>query len=138
MKYALRIVFAAILVLGLAACGSSSNGGNGTAPPSYAGKWSGEVNDTLAGSGAISANLTQSGDELGGTWQATYADSTSNSGSALGLINGSDVILELYPSDPTSCPFRVVASRSGNTLEGTYAAFDCTISVSGEVTLTKD
>lgn len=134
MKQVIRLVLAGLVVLGLAACGSSDSG---TRAPTYAGAWSGEIVDDIVGTGTVTANLTQRGNELGGTWRAVYPEFT-NSGSAVGLVNGSDVLIELWPSDPTTCPFRLTATRSGDSLSGTYAAFNCTASISGQITLTKD
>ncbi len=91
----------------------------------------------MAGSGTLTATLTQSGNTLGGTWQAVFA-AGSNGGSAIGTINGSQVVLELEPSNVLTCPFRVVATRSGTTLAGNYAAFNCLDTVTGTVNISKN
>lgn len=120
------------LCLAMAGCTS------GTGQPAfiYAGQWSGTIVDSLAGNGVVSATLTQSGLDIGGTWQATFA-SGNNGGTAVGAINGSEVVLELYPSNVSTCPFRVVATRSGSTLSGNYAAFNCTGTITGTLSITK-
>lgn len=41
------------------------------------------------------------------------------------------------PSNLSTCPFAAVAQRSGSTLLGTYAAFSCTVAVTGTVSVTK-
>ena len=123
----------AVLVLVLAACGTAGGGGGGGSI-NFAGSWSGELVDSSIGAGRVQAHLTQSGTDLGGTWQSEIADVV-NSGSAIGVVNGSDIILELIPSNPTTCPFRLVGTGTGNSLTGTYAAFNCTISVGGTFTL---
>ena len=118
----------------LAACGGS---GSGPTAFGYSGTWSGTLNDSIGGAGTVTATMSQSGSELVGTWQATFAAGGSNSGTLQGLIRTNDVLIELYPSDPTTCPFALVAQRSGSTLSGTYVAFACTVSVSGTMSITK-
>jgi len=132
MKRTIGIIVVVGLLLGLSACTS----GTGLIPFNYAGQWSGTIQDSLAGSGVVSATLTQSGTDIGGTWQATFAGG-GNGGTAVGAINGSQVILELYPSNVSACPYRVVATRSGSTLSGNYAAFNCTGTITGTLTITK-
>ena len=43
----------------------------------------------------------------------------------------------LSPSDPNACPYTINASVSENLMSGTYATFDCTCTVSGSISLTK-
>lgn len=121
-----------VLLLALAACTS----GTGPVAFNYAGQWSGTIQDSLAGNGIVSATLTQSGSDIGGTWQATFTGG-GNGGTAVGAINGSQVILELYPSNVAACPYRVVATRSGSMLSGNYAAFNCTGTITGTLTISK-
>lgn len=122
------------LTVVLTACGSS---GGGPAGFSYGGQWSGSIQDSMAGFGAVTVTLTQSGSSLAGTWQANFA-AGSNGGSASGTINGNQVILELHPSNVTTCPFRVIANRSGSTLSGNYTAFNCLDTVSGTLNISKN
>ena len=120
------------LVLLLAACGSTG----GSTAFSYGGNWVGTMNDSFAGSGTMTATMAQSGSNLVGTWQATFAEG-GNGGNLIGVIEGNQVILQMNPSDPTTCPFEAVATRSGSTLSGTYAAFNCTAVITGTVSVTK-
>lgn len=120
------------LILGLSACTS----GGGPVGFNYGGQWSGTIQDSLAGPGTVSTTFTQSGSDVGGTWQASFS-AGSNGGTAVGLINGSQLILELYPSNPLTCPYRLVAQRAGNTISGNYAAFNCLDVVTGTFALTK-
>ena len=133
MRTTINLAFLGGLLLLLASC-TSNNGG--TAPFSYAGSWSGTIQDSLAGPGTISATLTQSGSDLGGTWQASFT-SGSNGGSAVGFVNGNEVLLELHPSSVSACPYNVVATRSGNTLSGNYSAFNGTGTITGTISMTK-
>jgi hypothetical protein len=80
--------------------------------------------------------VTQKGSELAGTWQAEFNEGT-NGGSAVGVVNGNEVVLELHPSQATACPYNVVATRSGDTLSGNYSAFNCTVTVTGTLTISK-
>lgn len=117
----------------LAACGT---GTEGTASYNYSGTWTGTMQDSVAGPGTATVTMTQSGSDLAGTWQAVFAQGT-NGGSAVGVVNGNEVAMELYPSQATACPYNVVATRSGDTLSGNYAAFNCTESVTGTLTISK-
>lgn len=123
------LVFLAAL---LGAC-SPSGGSIGF---NYSGQWQGPIQDSFAGTGSVTATLTQSGNNLAGTWQASFIDGT-NGGSAVGVVNGNQVVIELWPSNVLLCPYNVVANRSGSTISGNYAAFDCTASITGTLQLTK-
>lgn len=127
---------AIVVVLGMMLALTACTSGTGPIAFNYGGQWSGTIQDSLAGNGIVSATLTQSGSDIGGTWQATFAGG-GNGGTAVGAINGSQVILELYPSNVSACPYRVVANRSGSTLSGNYAAFNCTGTITGTLTITK-
>lgn len=121
------------LALLLAACGSNTSG---SASFDHSGTWTGTIEDSVAGTGSATVTLTQSGSDLAGTWQAIFSEG-SNGGSAVGVVNGSEVVLELYPSETSACPYNVVATRSGSTLSGNYSAFNCTASVTGTLTISK-
>jgi len=123
-----------LLAVVLSACTSSEPS---TTPFSYSGTWAGSINDSLGGPGTISTTMSQSGSNLVGTWQAAFSGGGNNGGTLAGTINGQEVLIELYPSDPSSCPFAVVGQRSGTTISGTYAAYNCTIAITGSVNVTK-
>ena len=126
--------FALILVGALAACGS---GGGGSTAFNHSGNWLGTLNDSVGGAGTTAATMSQSGSQIVGTWQTTFLAGGTNSGTLQGVIRTNDVLIELYPSNPSTCPFALVAQRSGSTLSGTYAAFNCSVSVSGTMSMTK-
>jgi hypothetical protein len=67
----------------------------------------------------------------GPPWQAAFTGGGNNGGTLAGVINGQEVLIEPYSSNPSTCPFAVVGRRSGNTISGTYAAFNCTINCHG-------
>jgi len=131
-RLAVSIVALALLSL-LAACG---NTGGGVASFNYSGTWVGTIVDSVGGPGTIVTTMSQSGSDIVGTWQATFA-SGNNGGILAGLIRTNDVLVELYPSNPALCPYAAVAQRSGSTLSGTYAAFNCTEVVTGTLSITK-
>jgi hypothetical protein len=122
-----------VVLAALAACGG---GVGGSTAFNYGGNWSGTIQDSFAGAGTVSLTMTQSGNNLVGTWQATF-NSGNNGGSLVGVVNGNEIALELHPSNPNYCPYNVVAQRSGSSLSGTYAAFNCLDVVTGSVSVTK-
>lgn len=124
----------AVTSVAVSAC-SSGSGGFGAF--SYGGTWSGTIQDSVAGNGTIRVALTQAGTTLVGTWSASFVGSD-NGGSLVGLVNGDQVVLELNPSNVYACPYDVVATRSGSTMAGTYAAFDCTGTITGRLTVAKE
>ena len=124
---------ALLLVATIVACG---NGGGATAF-NHSGSWTGVINDSVAGTGSVTVSISQSGNTLLGTWQATFDAGGVNSGSLEGIIRANDVVIELYPSQAMACPYRIVAQRSGSTLSGTYVAFNCSIEISGSLSVTK-
>ncbi len=124
-------IVSVLVLIGLTAgCSSSSP----TAPSeiSVAGNWSGTLSDSLAGTGRLAFTFAQSAAALSGTWSTTYSNPGYNNGGSLsGSVSGSSVTLTLTPSVPTYCPYNVTGTLSGSTLSGTYAAFNCTVAVSG-------
>lgn len=120
---------------------SSACGGNDTSPTSsnsYTGTWVGTVSSPIAGTGTIRATMAESGPNLSGTWSATYPDiSNNNSGTLTGSVTGVSISLVLRSSVPASCPYTLTGVRSGNTITGTFATFNCTGSSSGPFSVTK-
>ena len=105
--------------------------------PTYTGYWSGRLIDTAGGRGAVTATLTQTGNAIvEGSWEATFAWGTT-SGTIIGLIQAEGLFVELYPDDPTACPFSGLAELSGFTIAGAYTAFDCAVPIAGSLSLTK-
>lgn len=129
----LRLAALALLLTVLSAC---TSGGGGPAAFDYSGQWTGTIQDSIAGTGTVSASLAQSGNQLGGTWSATF-NAGNNGGSLTGVITGNSVVIELYPSNPSLCPYRVVANRSGSSLTGDYSAFNCSGTITGTLSIHK-
>lgn len=116
------------IVLLLAACQSTSF--------SYSGSWKGSILDSVAGPGTVTVSMTEAGSDIVGTWQAVFS-SGSNGGSLTGVINGSSVVIDLEPSNTSACPYNVVANRSGSTVSGNYSAYNCTGTITGTLSITK-
>ncbi len=129
----LRTVFLALaLPFVLAAC---STGGGSTAYD-YSGAWTGTREDSRGFLATETVTLTQDGSDVGGTWQSVSSEGTFG-GTVLGVVNGNEVVIEFFPSQVNLCPFRAVLTRNGDTLSGTYAAFNCTASLSGTITISR-
>lgn len=119
---------ALIFVLLLAGCSVGA--------PDYSGQWVGSVFDSVGGAGTGNITIAQSGSQITGSWQIGFG-SLVNSGSLQGVVSGNSISAQLYPSRADACPYTLTATRSGNTLNGNYSAFSCTISISGTFTGTR-
>jgi hypothetical protein len=124
------------LLAGLVSCGKSN-----TSPSDiFDGTWVGQITTNLAGvaPGTATVTLTQSGSTVSGSYSTSYPDPSNNGGGSFsGTATGTSLAGTLSPSNPNQCPYTVNATASGNQLTGTYAAFNCTISFGGSVSLTK-
>jgi hypothetical protein len=123
----------------LAGCGGDDDDNNDA---NVTGTFRGTIQDSIAGTGTITVTLAQDDSDLIGTYQTTFADPRNNSaGSVEGEVQGNAVTLTATPSVtplvPTACPFNVTAIVNGAQISGTYAAFNCTVAVSGSLTLTR-
>jgi hypothetical protein len=129
-------------LLTLVACGASAACSGlrspfGPSTPSVSGTWSGTItSNQVAGSGPARVTISQTDNNLSGSWSVTGPNGP-DSGSLTGSVDGSAVSMTLSPSVPTSCPYTATATVSGNSMTGTYAAFNCTLPVAGGITLTK-
>ena len=123
----------------LAGCGGDDDDKNDA---NVTGTFRGTIQDSIAGTGTITVTLAQDDSDLIGTYQTTFADPRNNgAGSVEGEVHGNAVTLTASPSVtplvPTACPFNVTAIVNGDQISGTYAAFNCTVAVSGSLTLTR-
>lgn len=125
----------------VAGCGDKKTpAGPSNTNAQVAGVWRGTiVNITPPGpNGSVLFTLAQNATAVSGTWGTSYADSSlNNSGSAGGSVSGQSMSLTLEPSNPTYCPYRVTAALSGNFMSGTFAAFNCSVPVSGSFSAAK-
>ena len=133
-----RNLWALLLVIALAPLAACDSDDNPMAPSNpLTGTWTGTIDDNTGGMGTARVTLNQSGSTLTGTW-ATSLPGSDNGGSLTGSVNGSALSIVLDTSDPTSCPFNLTATVNGNRMTGTYAAFNCSIVVTGSLDLTKE
>ena len=140
MKRPLRAVFPAVVsVLLLTACPY-------TPPPlpdpyDYVGAWTGTLNDSVGGAGDVAVEvITQSDDyggALGGSWAAKFGDVASNGILRGGYGYGNAMSLNLVSSAAPDCFYSVEATRTDDTVRGTYLSNGCTPYVTGTLELTK-
>jgi hypothetical protein len=112
-----------VLAVVTAGCGSSSS--PTTPSVSLTGTWVGTEIDTVAGTGNLTAILTQSGSTLSGTYSLTFPNPIfSNSGTLNGTLNGSSISMTATPSLATFCPALDTATvnSAGTQITGSYAA----------------
>jgi hypothetical protein len=131
-----RLVFI-LFALSAAACGSDSS----TAAPTSAtlnmsGTWSGGISDSLAGPGTVRFSLSQSGNNVTGTYATAYPIGNGG-GSFTGTVAGTSLSGSITQSVAGVCPFTVNANVSGSTMSGTFAAFNCTGVETGSFSVTK-
>ena len=131
-----RLVLAALIVAGLSGCGRA----DGPTAPSViqvAGTWVGTITShQFGGIGPARVTIAQSNATLAGTWSAT-GPGGSDGGLLSGLVSDSGVAFTLTPNVSFNCPLAVFATVNGNQMTGTYTALNCTVPVSGGLTLTK-
>ena len=138
-------VFAVVLLL--TGCGGGG-GSTSAAPPvapttapaaTIAGNYSGAITDQIAGAGTVTLTLIQNGTAVAGTWASKFANAGfNNSGAVSGNTNGSQLGVNLTPSDPRACPFAVAAIVNGGSITGTYAVYNCPgVTDGGSVNVTK-
>jgi hypothetical protein len=124
-------------VLVLTGCGGDS-GTSSTPPPPFNGTWRGNAQDNVAGAGTFEATLAQTGTRVTGTWRIAFpAAGFENGGSLNGTASVNALQATLEPSDPTTCPFNLTGNLAGTVLSGTYAAFNCTGTITGSFSATR-
>jgi hypothetical protein len=109
----LRAILAALAVLSLAGCGEDQN--------SLTGSYSGTARATSAGQTLevqLVVRLSQSGDSLSGTFDATNPAGNVDRGSVSGSVRGSAVSLSFMPASPGACPASSESTSSGNRISG--------------------
>src|SRR2546422_9230659 len=95
-------------------------------PKPLTGTWTGTLQDSLAGRGALVLNLSQTNRQLTGTWQSTFPDTRNNNGGTLsGTEPAQDLMITMgwSTAQPGACSFTVTALLDINNDEhstGTY------------------
>jgi hypothetical protein len=121
-----------LALVSLPSCGSSTP----TAPTvNLNGNYAGTASDSLFGSGTLQLTISQTGNNLSGTYSSNYPAAGASGGGAISgtVNNGQTVSATLQPSIPTACPYQLtgVIAGGGANVSGTYASFNCTVGVTG-------
>jgi hypothetical protein len=123
-------VLACVIGLALVGCGGDDDEDN------LSGNYQGTIQDSLVGTGTITATLVQNDSTVTGTFQTSFPAGTSG-GSLSGTRNGDAFTFILTPSQPLACPLNVAVTVDGDEIQGTYAAFNCPVAETGSFTLTR-
>ena len=139
MTCAHRICVRDAVLIGLCLVAAQCGDNAPTVPTEFlSGLWTGTLQSSTSGPATGLVTITQIGSSLTGTWSI---DATSlagaSDGSLFGMVTGQDVSIALTPSDPLTCSFGVTATVTGNTITGTYVTFNCTVALSGNISLTR-
>lgn len=124
------VILACVLGLVLVGCGGGDDEDN------VAGNYRGTIQDSLAGTGTITATLAQNGNAVTGTFQTSFPDGQGG-GSVSGSRSGNALTLTVTPPQPLACPLNVTATVAGDEIRGTYAALNCPVVDTGSFTLTR-
>lgn len=128
-------LFIAAIVLALAGCGGAAGNSDMT------GSWEGTGEITSNGVVTpitLKGTLAQSGSASTVTGSLAAESSSGTSAWTVdGTFNGSALTATLLPSDTTRCTFKVTLLYSDNRLSGTGSAYNCTVSESMEISLTR-
>ncbi len=127
-------LFTAVAALTLAGCGGG--GGSGV---DLTGRWTGNGASTSAGvttPTTLVFTLAQNGSAITGNVAITAPTGTS-AGSVVGTFNGTALTANFLPSDPTRCPISATLIYTDNKLKGTGSAYNCTVAVSTEITISR-
>lgn len=128
----IKKILASVLVAGaLAGCG-----GGGDDVINVAGNWIGTSTATVNGvqaTGSGSLSISQSGDKLTGVSKGDNG----SAGTIDGTISGNILSGNVYPSNPNNCPSKFVLTVTDNKMTGTVVTYNCTVTIAGTLTLTK-
>lgn len=146
----MKIVVLLLCLITLPACGDDSPTSPSPTLGPRTGTWVGPVNDPLNGSGTLRAEITEltidaSRSLIGGSWTATFADSSRNAAGNIGGIRSAGALsITAFPATTPSCTpapqvttgaYSIEASFSATDITGTYRFSSCTDSVSGTIAL---
>jgi hypothetical protein len=67
-----------------------------------------------------------------GSWSVTYPQGT-NGGTLSGTAGSNSAAFVLTPSDASLCQYQATVTVNGNRLTGTYAAINCTGTITGSI-----
>jgi hypothetical protein len=135
IKPHMLVVLVLVALVGVVGCGGPTS----PADTNISGTWTGTIASTL-GTDSVGMTIAESSGSLSGTWSSIYASApnANNGGQLTGTKTGANVAMTLNPSVPTNCPYTFNATvTSATSLSGTFASFNCTVSLTGQLVLTK-
>jgi hypothetical protein len=113
--------------------GDAAGGGATGSAATLSGDYSGTVQDSRGGGGAVNVTLTHSTAYITGTWRGPEPVWRALNGT----VSGGAIAATLLPSVATACPYSLAATASGDRISGTFTSFSCATPVSGTVDLTR-
>jgi hypothetical protein len=138
-------ILTCVLGLGLVGCGSDATcvlgggivgcGGDDD-EDNLSGTYRGTMQDSLVGTGTITATLAQTDSTVTGTFQTSFPEGNGG-GNVSGTRRDDALTLTVTPPQPPACPLTVTATIDGDKIQGTYATGDCPVVETGTVTLTR-
>jgi hypothetical protein len=134
MHYLNRVVVQLVVlgwVVGLVLVGCGGDG----AEDDVSGNYQGTIQDSLAGSGTMTATLAENDSTVTGTFATSFPQGNGG-GSVSGSRTDNALTLTVIPAVGTACPVNVTATIDGDEIRGTYAAFNCNVPETGNFTLT--
>jgi hypothetical protein len=134
MHYLNRVVVQLVVLvwvvgLMLVGCGSDD------AEDDVSGNYRGTIQDSLVGSGTITATLAEDDGRVTGTFQTSFPQGNGG-GNVSGSRTDNALTLTVIPTVATVCPVNVTATIDGDEIRGTYAAFSCSVAETGNFTMT--
>jgi hypothetical protein len=118
--------------------GCTTETGTFTAQPATV-HYTGTVNDSIVGAGALDFKLTQFAGFLSGTWSTTFSGASflNGSGRAYGVLTGATKMQLMLMSSTNPCMWNVQGSWTTTaTITGSYAIGGCSITDTGTYTVT--
>ncbi|MGE3542031.1 MAG: hypothetical protein AB7N91_32025 [Candidatus Tectimicrobiota bacterium] len=102
------------------------------------GNYQGTIQDSIAGPGTLRVSIIQQGNQLSGSWQSSFNNAANdNSGTLSGTAGEDDAQVIFTPARVTACPFQTTLDVNDSRLQGTYAAFNCTTTLTGTLSVTR-
>jgi hypothetical protein len=123
-------VLVCVIGLALVGCGGDDDEDN------LSGNYRGTIQDSLAGTGTLTATLVQNDSTVTGTFQTSFPLGNGG-GSVSGTRSDDALTLTITPPQPIACPLNVTAIIDGDEIQGTYVAFNCAVAETGSFTLTR-
>jgi PEGA domain len=113
--------------------GTTAASANDPAAATLSGNYTGNVQDSRGGGGAVTLTLTHSTSYVTGTWHGPEPVWRALNGT----VNGGVIAATLLPSQSTACPYSLSATVVGSRITGMFSSFNCPAPVSGTVDLTR-